>query len=364
MNNKIKKLMGLVLAFNVISGIVPNTLSLGTIAYADEVKSDYTLKTLNISAINGSSLKLYDDKKCRSKDRISDSDIASTKTIYSEIASNKRGIEIDKIEANDGNVKFYVSGKEVDNDEIRISSGSSKTITVKIFDDNNVEKNKYTLRVTRAGTKDDDDDDEKDDDIYLSNIILYYNWNDLDLDFKKKTNTYNINVDNEVSFLRIEAEPEDDDHKVRVNGTAIKEDNDWQIKLNLKEGKNEIKIVVRDEDDEYERIYTLNITRATAGSTASSSNNSITTTKNTGWKHANGKWQYYDMNGNLYKNSWYTDVKGKSYYLGVDGTMVTGWANVAGNQYYFDLFSGEKKTGWICLGKTWYRFDDRGVLVK
>lgn len=367
MSNKLKKIMGLALAFNIISSVVPTTLSLSQKqVYASE---SYVLTSLDISSINGSSLNLYDDKKCKSKDKISDSDLDDTKTIYSKISSGKKGIEIDNVKASNGDVEIYVSGKKIEsNDEIKISNGSSKTITLKIVDKDGKEQNKYTLKVSR-GDKDDDDDDDKDDDVYLSNIILYYNWNDLDLDFKKKTKTYDINVDKDVTFLRIEAEPEDDDYKVRVNGESIDEEDDWQTKVGIKEGKNEIKIVVKDEDEENERTYTLNITRGssketTNSSTTTSNNNSTSATKNIGWKYTNGKWQYYGANGNLYKSSWVTDAKGKSYYLGSDGNMVTGWITLGGDQYYFDLVSGERKTGWICLGKTWYQLDSRGVLVK
>ncbi len=367
MSNKVKKIIGLALAFNVISSAVPTTLSIGQKqVYAAE---SYVLTTLDISSINGSSLKLYDDKKCKSNDKISDSDLDDTKTIYSKISSSKKGIEIDNVKASNGNVEIYVSGKKIDtDDEIKISAGSSKTITFKIVDENGKEQNKYTLKVTREGKDDDDDDDDYGDDVYLSNIILYYNWNDLDLDFKKNTKTYNINVDKDVTFLRIEAEPEDDDYSVRVNDESLNEDDDWQTKVGIKEGKNEIKIVVKDDDDENERTYTVNITRGSSNeatnSTTNSNNNSTSTTKNTGWKYTNGKWQYYDVNGNLYKSSWVTDAKGKSYYLGADGNMVTGWITLSGNQYYFDLVSGERKTGWICFGKEWYQFDSTGVLVK
>lgn len=360
MSNNIKKIIGLALAFNIISSVVPTTLSIGTKAvYASENKgiSDITAnKSLRKNKYTGSTTSYKD----------------SISTYYIKLSESTKYVKINA-EGKDGyDVEVHEgskSGSEVKGDEVSISKGKSKTFYVVSKDANGNIGSTVTIKVKRDSKDDDDDDD--DDDIELKDLELTYSGDDIDFDFDEDKRNYDIKLKNEVSYVKVTAEPDDEDDIVRVNDVRVRESDDWESeKIELKEGKNEIKVTVKDDDDN-SRTYTLNITRAAKdGSTNTSSTNTTTNnnqaaaTKNTGWKYTNGKWQYYDVNGNLYKSSWTTDAKGKSYYLGADGNMVTGWANVGGNQYYFDLVSGERKTGWICLGKTWYQFDSRGVLVK
>lgn len=351
MSSNVKKIIGLALAFNIISSVVPTTLSIGTKAvYAADNKGIDKItanKTLRKSSYNGSSTS-YKDSISTYYIRLSES------TKYVKIdASGKDGYDV---EVHEGSK----SGDVVTNEEVSISKGKSKTFYV-VSKDANGNGATVTVKVKRE-SKDDDDDD----DITLKDLELTYSGDDIDFDFDEDKTKYDIKVKNEVSYVKVTAEPDDDDYTVRVNDVRVKEDDDWESdKIQLKEGKNEITVKVKDDDDN-SRTYTLNITRAGKdGSTNSSTNNNgVSTTKYTGWKYTNGKWQYYDVNGNLYKSSWTTDAKGKSYYLGADGNMVTGWITLGGNQYYFDLVSGERKTGWICIGKTWYQFDSRGALVK
>lgn len=359
MSNKIKKIIGLALAFNIISSVAPTTLSIGSTAvYASDknegIKDIDANKTLRKSSYSGSSTSYKD----------------SISTYYVKLSESTKYVKIDA-KAEDGytvEVHEGSSSSDVEGDEISISKGKTKTFKVVSYKDG-TKKGEVTVKVKRADSDDDDDDD--DDDIELKDLELEYNHDDIDFDFDEDKRNYDIKLKNEVDYVKVTAEPDDEDNIVRVNDVRVRESDDWESeKIELKEGKNEIKVTVKDDDDN-SRTYTLNITRAAKdGSTNTSSTNTTTNnnqtavTKNTGWKYTNGKWQYYDVNGNLYKSSWTTDAKGKSYYLGADGNMVTGWANVGGNQYYFDLVSGERKTGWICLGKTWYQFDSRGVLVK
>lgn len=359
MSNKVKKIIGLALAFNIISSVVPTALSIGSMAvYASDknegIKDIDANKTLRKSSYSGSSTSYKD----------------SISTYYVKLSESTKYVKIDA-KAEDGytvEVHEGSSSSDVEGDEISISKGKTKTFKVVSYKDG-TKKGEVTVKVKRADSDDDDDDD--DDDIELKDLELEYNHDDIDFDFDEDKRNYDIKLKNEVDYVKVTAEPDDEDDIVRVNDVRVRESDDWQSeKIELKEGKNEIKVTVKDDDDN-SRTYTLNITRAAKdGSTNTSSTNTTTNnnqtavTKNTGWKYTNGKWQYYDANGNLYKNSWVTDAKGKNYYLGADGNMVTGWLTLGGNQYYFDLASGERKTGWICLGKTWYQFDSRGVLVK
>lgn len=56
--------------------------------------------------------------------------------------------------------------------------------------------------------------------------------------------------------------------------------------------------------------------------------------KKTGWIRENGKWYYYDSNGEMVKSKW-IKYKGGYYYLGANGAMYTGWRTIDGDRYYF-----------------------------
>ena len=54
----------------------------------------------------------------------------------------------------------------------------------------------------------------------------------------------------------------------------------------------------------------------------------------TGWIKTDGKWYYYDPEGNLVVSAWQL-YKGDWYYLGSDGAMLTGWQTIGSATYYF-----------------------------
>ena len=372
MNKGLKKILGLAIAINIISGVVPTTLSIGAQEVQAATRSGY-LEGIEVETNKDKNVTLYTKSNCKSDYKLSklDDDDKIPTSLYGEVSDSVKKLKITKVDLTDDSkysYKIYKGNDEIDLDE-EVKASSNTTLKVKVFEGDTL-KETYSIKIEKDD--DDDDDDDMDDNIYLDDITLTYNYDTVKLGFKQKTTEYNIEVENKVNFLRIAAEPEDDDDRVKVNGVRVKDEDDWETKVSLKEGKNKIEIEVSDEDQENERTYVINVTRLSTNGTSSNNTTSNTTgtssntgsAKNTGWKYTNGKWQYYDVNGNQYKNSWVTDAKGKSYYLGADGNMVTGWANVGGNQYYFDLVSGERKTGWICLGKTWYQLDSRGALVK
>ena len=71
----------------------------------------------------------------------------------------------------------------------------------------------------------------------------------------------------------------------------------------------------------------------------------------TGWQKENGKWYYYDDNGNK-KIGWIKDGS-YWYHLNSQGEMDTGWIEDRGYKYYLGP-TGIMRTGWIKLEDKWY----------
>ncbi len=79
---------------------------------------------------------------------------------------------------------------------------------------------------------------------------------------------------------------------------------------------------------------------------------------NSGWfKNADGKWNYYDENGELYTG--WLKTGSATYYLDEDGTMLNGWQEIDGEKYWF-FPGGSMKTGWRQMDGAWYYFDAEG----
>ena len=97
------------------------------------------------------------------------------------------------------------------------------------------------------------------------------------------------------------------------------------------------------------------------------------------WKHNDKGWWYEYSDGSYAKNEFVT-IKGKTYYFGKNGYMVTGWKAVeidadsyyeygyTGRDnykywYYFDA-DGVMQTGWKKINKKWFYFGSNGVMRK
>ena len=160
-------------------------------------------------------------------------------------------------------------------------------------------------------------------------------------------------------------EPEDTDDIAYVNGDKV--DSGYRKRVYLDEGKTVVKIRVTtdydDDDDNEERIYTVNVYRGTAADSSQSTTTNIdTTAKSDQWVKTMGKWQYNDSTGKPLKNTWYADRNlGNTYYLQADGYMSTGWVYLDNNWYYLGE-SGAKTTGWSQLGSSWYYLDSQGKM--
>lgn len=101
----------------------------------------------------------------------------------------------------------------------------------------------------------------------------------------------------------------------------------------------------------------------------------------TGWVNRKGNRYYYQTNGEMVKNRFYTigngkyyfdkkgrmlkntliTIRGKRYYFRKGGKAAKGWVTLQGKKYYFDE-DGIGQTGLVTIGKRKYFFNDEGVM--
>ncbi|PEY43464.1 N-acetylmuramoyl-L-alanine amidase [Bacillus cereus] len=93
--------------------------------------------------------------------------------------------------------------------------------------------------------------------------------------------------------------------------------------------------------------------------TATTTNKTVTPSKQSGWIQKNGTWYYFNLDGTVAKgwlqnnNNWY--------FLNASGAMQTGWVSDGGAWYYLDS-SGAMKTGWLLEGNKWYYLNSSGAM--
>jgi N-acetylmuramoyl-L-alanine amidase len=81
-----------------------------------------------------------------------------------------------------------------------------------------------------------------------------------------------------------------------------------------------------------------------------------------GWKLENNIWYFY-KGGQAVKNNWAKDSKGKWFYLGENGAMVTDKWVLWKNEWYYMGKTGEMSTGLITVAGKKYFLQDNGVLL-
>ncbi|MEH7040400.1 N-acetylmuramoyl-L-alanine amidase family protein [Bacillus pseudomycoides] len=86
---------------------------------------------------------------------------------------------------------------------------------------------------------------------------------------------------------------------------------------------------------------------------------SILLDNKTSWVQENGKWYYYQKNGNRVTGS--QTIDDKQYYFGSDGAMQTGWVNLGGTKKYYSP-SGVMQVGIQYIDGKMYYFNEGGQL--
>lgn len=278
MNKNIKRIIALTLAINaygVITAITPGTtfdVTTKPVYAASYSPSNGELKSLSVKSTDGDTLDLRDGYNGNTVK------LDDEKEYYVKLADDSEGIKINAtVKGEDYVVRIFTSDKAdaigiKPGEEILLGKGNT-TLYVRTYeslsayrkakdDEDDVRKCKeeYTINVKK--TTESEYEDNTQDSIYLENIDL----NKGDITFLKQRTTYDIKVASSVEEIRIEAPPENDNDRVRIDGSIVDSDDSYRKTVSLKNGKNEIKIKVTDDKDN-QRTYTLNITRG------SSSNN-------------------------------------------------------------------------------------------
>ena len=278
MNKKIKRVIALALtisAFSTFSSFVPGRVSnlVAKPVYAASYKpSNGELTSLKIKSTNGDTLDLKDGYN---GDTVKLSD---DKEYYVKLTDDSEGIKINaEAKGDDRVVRIFLSD---DNDATAYKSGDkliigkgNTDIYVRTYESLNDFRNakdkkndvsiceeEYVIKVKKIKASKYEDDSQ--DPIYLSNIKLSKG----DITFSKQRTSYNIKVAESVDEIKITAEPEDSSDRVRINGSLVDSSDNYRKTIDLKKGKNEIKVKVIDSKDN-QRIYTLNVTRGDSSDT-------------------------------------------------------------------------------------------------
>lgn len=246
MNLKIKRIIAMVLAVSAMGVLEPTKY----------------FKPILTEEVNATS----DDRTYLESIKVSKGTLnfSKKKTSYTVKVNNSTEKVTITVKAADSSDEVTIDGEEMtlnsDNKaekEVRVKRGDNR-IKVKVKN-SETGNNTYTINFEKASSSS-TSDKSGNSETYLDNIYL----SDGTINFSKKTLTYYVAVDNSVDEIRVKAQPDYDDSQVEIDGTIVDEDDNYRTTVLLSHGKNEIKIVVEDEDGDYQRVYTLYIYRGTS----------------------------------------------------------------------------------------------------
>lgn len=323
-----KKIIAIALALNLLPALVPSGLNFGTTAAFAASSSGYitdiALKTSKDKTVN-----VYTKSSYSNSYKLSNVSGKAPTNLYAQVGSNVSKIKVTDIDLGTGcdSSKIYKGSTEIKIDD-EIKTSSDVTLKIKTYSGSAL-KETYNLKIEKEGSS------SSNDDIYLDNLSLTYDSDDIDFKFDKEKSSYDINVKNKVSYIKVCAEPEDEDYNVKINGSIVTDDDSWNKKVSLSEGKNAIVIKIKDDGDE--REYDLNITRQSSTTSSSSNTTSnLATSLSEGWQQVSGNWYFIAPDG--FKQTGWQKVDVSWYYMDVSGVMQTGWlqSSSSGKWYYLN----------------------------
>lgn len=262
MSKNIKRIIAMSLMLTICSVISPakylEFLGFNKTVYASSDDDNYDADTIEKSYLDD--LKISEGDISFSEKK-TDYTVKIDRNTESIIVKAKAKESADEIKIN--NEQVSLDGDNVAQKEIKLDKGRN-LIRIKLVTPD------YGLRiynlVVNRGSADGTRSDE--DAIYLNNIEL----SDGDLSFSKYTTSYDVNVPSSVNEIRINAQPDDDNYEVKVDGVKVDKDDDYKRMVELSNGNNSIPIDLEDNDGDTQ-TYTLNINRG--GTTASSNASGI-----------------------------------------------------------------------------------------
>jgi len=256
MNKSIKRVVAIVLAIGTFAILEPVKYSniMSTKAYA--TSSDIYLK--GISVTDGDPITLN----------------SASKTYTTNVPNIDTDVVI-RVTTNEDSDNVKIDGNSLEtqsNTKYKMTVSLDKgvnTFDIVVTDKDGNKEREYTLKIDRGGKQSTDSDS-----VFLDNINVDFG----DLQFSKDTTSYDLNVDENVAELRVQADPEDNNYIVRIDGIKVDDSDKFRRIIKLSKGQNEIPIDVEDDqDDTNTKTYTLNVYR---GVDPSKNNNTTTTNVN------------------------------------------------------------------------------------
>ncbi|NFO04606.1 choline-binding protein A [Clostridium botulinum] len=268
MNKRLKRIIAIALTISAFSTIQPAKYTNLFITKAYASSSHINDMKLNKTGTSNT-IKLYRDDEYDSVTTFR----GSRSEYYAKTSLKSVNVSCDT----DSNYETYIftdnnrrSTPFEKEEEIQLSKGKNilyvRTYKDGKFDKNNVKndvEDEYEIHIEKTSSG------SEDSNIYLSSISLDYG----KISFSKNKTSYDVDVNSSVDEIEIKAKPRDDDYTVRIDGTKVSDSDDYSENVKLKKGKNVIEIEVTDED-ENEKIYTLNVYRGGRDSSSSSSGTS------------------------------------------------------------------------------------------
>lgn len=240
MNKNIKRMIAIGLAIGAFSFLEPVRYSN---IFTEKVYADDSIYLKGISVSDGDTITLNSSKKT-----------------YTTAVPNTSTEVVIRVTTNNDSDKVTIDGDS--NPEKQSSKKYKKTVSldkgintfeIKVEDEDGQNERDYTLKIDRGGKQSTDSDS-----VFLNNINVDYG----NIDFVKTTYDYDLTVPEDVDKLRVQADPENNNYIVRINGTKVYEDDKFRKVVNLSKGENVIPIDIEDDQDENNtKTYNLNVYR-------------------------------------------------------------------------------------------------------